>query len=190
MAVHVPGIFAYIAAQVDTVLSTRDVDPFHVYFDYGHYTEIGRNLSRKQADQASQGKRYPLIWLVMDFEELYDDTITDICTLPALQLFIVTETEPALSTEERMQKNFFPRLYPIYDELMNQLGNSGLFTCGDPDSIKHRRIVRPYWGGQDAIGNSVTKLFPDFVDAIQIRELNLEVDIPNCEQTILLTNNQ
>lgn len=185
-SIHIPGLFKDVVNAVDETLFTRAVDPFHVYFDYGHYAEVVRNLTSKEGGITTKNKMYPLIWLVMDFEESFGGIDGEYCDLPAIQMFIAMPSKPDISTDERMQKNFFPRLYPIYEELMNQIALSGYFDAVDPADIIHKRILRPYWGGQDANGNGTANLFNDFIDAIQIRNMTLKVNVAVCDQFKLL----
>lgn len=182
----IPELFKEVAAKVHQALSTRATDQFPVYFDYGHYTEVTRNLTSKDGSISQKGKKYPLIWLVMDFVEKVGDT-TDYCELPDLQLIIATVTTPAITTPQRIEKTFKPRLYPIYAELMNQIEQSGFFSVSDPEAIPHERILRPYWGGQDTYGNGQANLFNDFIDAIQIRKLKLTVNESVCDEFNLLS---
>jgi hypothetical protein len=182
----IPDLFKAVAAKVNEALSTRATDPFTVYFDYGHYNEVTRNLTSKDGSVSQKGKKYPLIWLVMDFVEKVGAT-TDYCELPDLQILIATVTTPAITAAQRIEKTFKPRLYPIYSELMDQIEQSGYFSVGDAEAIPHERILRPYWGGQDGFGNGTANLFNDFIDAIQIRKLKLNVNESVCDEFNLLS---
>lgn len=182
----IPDLFKVVAAKVNDVLSTRATDPFPVYFDYGHYTEVTRNLTNKDGSISQKEKKYPLIWLVMDFVEKAGD-ITAYCELPDLQILITTVTTPEITAAQRIEKTFKPRLIPVYSELMEQIEQSGYFSVSDSEAIPHERILRPYWGGQDGFGNGNTNLFNDFIDAIQIRKLKLVVNESVCDTFNLLS---
>lgn len=186
--IHIPDLFKGIAAKVDEAMFARAENPFHVYFDYGHYVEVSKNLTSKDLSVSQKNKKYPLIWLVMDFEENFNGLEDAFCELPALQVFIAVPSEADLSTEARMQKNFFPFLYPIYQSFLEQIALSGYFDVVDPADIIHRRILRPYWGGQDSNGNGTANLFNDMIDAIQIRNLNLKVNTAICDQFTFLSH--
>lgn len=187
-SIHIPDLFQTIVGKVNAVFSTRVIDPFPVFFDYGHYVEVTRNLTQKDASISQKDKKYPLIWLVMDFDEDFGSIDDGYCDLPALQILITVPTQPAITTPERVEKNFRPRLYPIYDELINQIFQSGLFQVINPENIKHRRTLRPYWGGQDSQGNGTANLFNDFIDAIQIRNLQLKVNESVCDTFNILNS--
>ena len=184
--IHIPDLFADIVAKVNQVTMAYE-SPFPVFFDYGHYVEITRNLTQKDASVSQKDKKYPLIWLVMDFDEDFGGIDDSYCDLPALQLIIAVPTQPALTTPERVEKNFRPLLYPIYVELIEQIFQSGYFQTINPDNIKHKMILRPYWGGQDSNGNGTANLFNDFIDAIQVKNLQLKVNESVCDTFNILS---
>lgn len=177
----IPSIFQKIAQRVDVAMSTRTVDPFHTYFDYGHYAEVVRNLKEKDGSINAKNSKYPLIWLVMDFVEKCGDVQDSYCLLPDLQLLIASGTSIEETTASRIENNFKNRLIPVYREFMSQLAASGFFFNIDADYVPHERILRPYWGGQET-GNGTANLFNDFIDCIQIRKLRLRVNENVCNQ--------
>jgi len=183
--IHIPDLFKAVVSKVDEALFSRAVDPFHVYFDYGHVTEVTRNLTQKDLSISQKNKKYPLIWLVMDFEEEAGTIDDNYCNLPALQLFLCMPSRAEISTDERMQLNFFPRLYPMYIELLNQIDASGYFNLLNPLNIPHKRILRPYWDGKE--GTGLSNYFNDFIDAIQIRNLTLQVNESVCDEFNILS---
>jgi hypothetical protein len=176
-SIIIKELFEDITGKVNGVLSTRAQDPFSVQFDYGNYSEVVKNLTDKgRATTTASRKKYPLIWLVMDFPERFSGGNTDYyCELPNLQLLIVMGTSKTESTAKRYEKYFLPRLYPIYEQLKKQMVDSGFFTLLSTEAIPHEKIDRPYWGGQDS-GDGKTNLFNDYIDCIQIRNLKLFVN--------------
>lgn len=183
MAIIIPEIFKSIVERVNEVLSTRDNDPFPVFYDFGHYAEVVKNLTTKDGSISNKNRKYPLVWLVMDFVEQYNTLSDGYCVLPDLQILITTVTTPDITTAQRIEKTFKPRLYPIYSELLEQISASGYFQVMSPDSIPHEKIDRPYWGLTAGVGgyNNTANLFNDFIDAIQIRKLRLTVNEEVCE---------
>lgn len=177
--INIPGLFSQIAANVDSVLSARDDAGFSVFYDFGHYQEVLKNLII-QDKAVTKKKKFPLIWLVMDFTERYGPSINGYCVLPKIDLLIAMPTKPSLSTSERINQNFTPFLYPIYEELLRQIASSSLFLEQSVKELAHEKIDRPYWGMQDVSGNGTANLFNDFIDAIQIRGLQLTVNQARC----------
>ncbi len=142
-----------------------------VYFETGHYADVTKRLQLKDgAIEVLTREKYPLVWLVMDFEEKFGGP--DYCELPNAQIIIAHNTDMNYSQEERESLIFEPILYPIYSELLYQLKESRLF--GMSPVYEHSKTDRPYWGGQES-GNSENNLFNDMIDAIQLRNLNIQV---------------
>lgn len=178
--INIPGLFNTVTSSVNADLSTRLVDPFPVYFQFGHYIEILKILTQKDNSVNNKDSKYPLIWLVMDFPEKYGPSIAGYCALPKVDILIAMPTLPDISTAERITKNFTPRLYPIYEKLLDKIAVSGLFKEQSARELVHEKIDRPYWGLQDVLGNGDSNLFNDFIDAIQIRGLQLTVSPARC----------
>lgn len=179
---NISSIFAQVAANVDSVLSSRATDPFSVYFDYGRYKEITRRLTEKQGGVTTRSQRFPLIWLVIPFDETYGKT-DEVCELSNLQIIISCQTEVDSTTPDRMVDNFIPRLFPIYDELIRQLNISGFFTY-DGMQIPHKKVNQPYWGGED--GQQTANFFNEPIDAIQLKNMQLTVNEQNCSRFKLI----
>ena len=166
--IFIPDLFSTIVKKVATAIG------YPVYFDYGHYNEVTRNLTQKDRSISQRDKKYPLIWLVMDYIEEFGELDYEYCRLPDLQFIIAVPTSAAKTTSDRITDNFKTILYPIYVEFKNQIQQSGYFNNADP--LKHEKIDRPYWGGQDTLGNGQANLFNDFIDAIQLRRVVLNVN--------------
>lgn len=182
-SINISALFAQVAASVNTSLSTRAVDPFNVYFDYGRYLEITRRLTEKQGGVTTPSKRFPLIWLVIPFNEHYGDT-EQVCELSKLQIMIACLTNKDSTTPDRMADNFVPRLFPIYDELIKQITISGFFSeIGY--NVPHDKINQPYWDGKEN-GPNQANMFDDFIDAIQLKNIQLTVNEQTCAQFKLI----
>lgn len=170
--IYIPDLFKALVTKVDATFSAATADPFHVYFDYGHLNEVTKNLQIKANSITQKTARYPLIWLVMDFEEAKGKTPGIYAELTA-SLVIAVPTLKEYSMEQRKTAVFLKRLYPIYGELLKQFNKSAVFGMPPVARIPHTKIDRPYWGGQDKSGDA--NLFNDMVDAIQIKNLKLFV---------------
>jgi hypothetical protein len=172
IAQFIPDIIAQVVASANTVLSNRLDDPFEVYYDFGHEFEIIKNLVAKDGAPSLKDKKYPLVWLVMDFEEEILPK-SHIYSSVALQMIICVPSSQNYTMQERRDKSFLPRLYPIYEELINQLCESKLFVGHPVKEIPHIKIDRPFWSGPDKKGEA--NPLQDIVDAIQIKNLNLKI---------------
>lgn len=172
--IYIPKVIGRIAQAAGAQLIDDGVLN-HLYYDYGHYTEVCRQLSMKDlAIRTETRTKYPLVWLVMDFAETKGGKRFDLYCELNCQLIIATKTEQDWAMSKREEINYTPILYPIYYELLNQIYRSFEIETGTIDQIEHTKIDRPYWGGQEA-GGSDKSLFNDVVDAIQIKNLKLKI---------------
>lgn len=179
-SIFITDLFECIVIKVDAEMRQRN-EPTSVHFAYGHYNEVTKSLTSKGQGITTKGKKYPLIWLVMDFKEKFGAPDKDYyMELNDLQFFIAIGSNGKASTADRYKKYFKPFLYPIYQEFLYQVFASGFFNCSSPETIPHEKIDRPYWGGQNNLGDGTTNLFNDFIDAIQLRNLQLFVNEKNC----------
>ncbi len=166
--IHIPTVFEKIVQKV-----SANAPP--VYFDYGNEIEVMRNMAMKDNSISHRDRKYPLIWLVMDFAERYGDIDEyEYCQLANIQFVIAVNTKATYTVRERMERSFKPKLYPIYAEFLRQLSESGYFS--NADSLEHEKIDRPYWGRLDGNGNGTANLFNDTVDAIQLKIPRLNVN--------------
>ena len=85
-------------------------------------------------------------------------------------------------TDERYAKNFIPVLYPIYEAFLNKINtftygkrNGKPFLTKSVDFIKHTKIDRPFWGRDTFLKNDANR-FNDYIDAIEIRDLDLLIN--------------
>ena len=149
-----------------------------INFQHGHKRELLETLA--QMDQSSEERelKYPLVYLVQDFSEergrsvgIYADT--------SLNIIIAHHTVNTDKITDRETKVFYPVLYPIYYELMEQLTkHKGIFDSY-LDMIRHRKTDRAYWGRNAIGGTDATKL-KDYVDAIELENLQLKINFKIC----------
>lgn len=165
---YIPDVFKSIADKVATKHTC--------FFSYGHYADVVKELQDKDGSITLKGSKYPLIWLVYDIKEIHGKVINEQSELQNVQILLATPTDINNTIVQRMDNNIKPILYPIYDELMLQIANSGFFTQCVVSKIEHEKIDRPYWGGGGNEGsNGSANLFNDYIDAIQIRNLTLNL---------------
>lgn len=138
------------------------------YFMAGHMVEIANALTLKDnQEQPYSFEKYPLIALITDIPEKRDTFgITAKC-----RILIMTLTDPNYSTAQREISTFVPVLYPLYNDLMNAIKASRVFS-GDVD--KHTKTNRYFWGTQLAMMNGKT-IMNDHIDAIEIDDLELSI---------------
>jgi hypothetical protein len=174
--INIPALFAAVIAAVATRLGRP------VYFDYGKLKEVTRKLTQLDMGVTTKDKKYPLVWLVMNYAESYGDH-DGFCELDDITIMICELTDPSSYTSARMANNFEPTLYPIYDALMAELESSNYFDHPILE-FQHQKIDCPYWNEDMAKGDY--NQFNDFIDAIQIRRMRLIVNEATCDRFRLL----
>lgn len=149
-----------------------------INYQFGHLKEIIETLQQYEKAPSYKGKKYPLVWLILDYPEQYGNSggYAGECTL---QIIICYSTELAIKTGDRYAKYIKPILMPIYEELMKQIDASGYFVTYSADHIPHQMTEHPYWG-RGGLGDSAGNVFADAVDAIEISEMKLKINHPLC----------
>lgn len=164
--VYGQGMLDYLSANNDTE-ENIELMPF---YDYGHRKEIANRLTAKDSEDAPfKYQKYPLVALRLDTEESYVKNMIRF----SLNIALIASTEPNYSADERYDKVFRPVLYPMYEQFMECLCNSGLFTWPGGQTLpEHTKIDRLYWGTAGGEGNEAN-IFNDHLDAIEILNLTL-----------------
>ena len=163
------------------ILSTlQDVDPsiLAVNFMAGHPLEIVNRLQARTNNDALKFNKYPLIALFLDAEEDRGNDI-GVDAEVTLNLIIARSTKSDFIADQRLELNFKPILYPIYEEFLLQLYLSGKFLVKSKDAIKHQKIDRFFWG-TESNKNNKANIFNDYIDCIEIKNLKLKVLKSNC----------
>lgn len=163
--INIHEIFERVVARTAAALGKP------VYFDFGHESDVTTALKEK-AEVHEQ--RFPLVWLVMDFEERRGTELGLYADLSPIMLIVCTPAEPADSMKTRFQERYDTILSPIYDELLNQIYEEPMFIT--MPSIKHTKVNRPFWNGINQPQNKI--LLSTVLDAIQIKNIELKVRLP------------
>lgn len=182
--VFIQDILAPIVAKVSDKLldQLQAFDPVitAVHYDYGHPLEIIETLSQKSKTEEYLYKKYPLVTLFLD-ADLQRGRNIGVYGKFRLHMAIIRGTDPTYKAKQRDDYNFKPVLMPIYLEFMRQLKASKSFSILDESLIPHDPINRYYWGKQGLYGNE-GNIFNDHVDCIEIKNLELELNINYCPQ--------
>lgn len=184
--IAVVDLFTPIVDRISTKLLPQlmiaDPNITGVWYKYGHPKEIIELLGSQSLSPSVSPKRYPLIALFQDFAEIKGELGYD--SKVKLHMIIASRTDNSYRAEQRYSKNFKPILYPIYEELLRQLTlpKTGFTVYGDT-TIKHVKIDRLYWGnkGLEQLGDGKVKnVFNDWLDVIEIKDLELTVNTKKC----------
>jgi hypothetical protein len=153
-----------------------------VHYLYGHPLEIINTIGQYDQGKTTQYDKYPVVAFFLDSEiDRNDPTIYGEQTV---NLAIIRDCFDAAGNEvakERDTNNFIPVLMPIYIELMEQIKLSGLNSgYGIP---LHRMTSRYYWGRNGLFKNDAN-IFNDRVDAIEINDLRIKIDLNYCPKAV------
>lgn len=173
----------YIVDEIEAVVAKTSAalngvnPPFGkiIHYMYGHPLEIVTRLQEMTQSPTQAANKYPLVALFTDFQIERGDR-PDMYGRARLQLIVATITENTYQAPQRMEKNFKPILYPIYNEFLYQLFRHKQFSVQSEEELKHTQIDRMYWGKQGLYGN-VGNIFNDYIDCIELQ--NLIVNVKN-----------
>lgn len=162
-----------------TVLSTASSGTITGY-NYLHGTprELENRLTRMAKSPTSKDKQFPLVCLVHNFTEKFNDT--SVYNETELYLWIMY---PSLKNqtdyEVKYTDTFEPILYPIWQYIIEWVRRSGYFYIDMSEGVNHEKTDRPNWGAYVAgIGNTEAK-FGTMIDGIELR-LTLKLNYVNC----------
>ena len=186
LPVNVPAIFEQIAtktfanvmSEINVATNAQDGGMIPMYL-HGTLIHIVERLTEMARDQDYNNKRFPLIAFVHDFVRRFErnDENPEI----KVRIIIANLTSPDYRSEDRYRINFLPILYPIYAEFMSQLAKSNYFIRNNGLMIKHEMIDHLHWGKESYYGHSAYEMH-EYIDGIEIANLELKLNIPNCSQ--------
>ena len=161
-----------------TVTATATALGIDIQYMFGDVQEVVTKLSIMSKESTTVKKKYPLIALFTDIPETRGER-TDVQSRVVIPtLIIATFTSKNYHANERMEKSIKAKLQPIYDEFMKQIELNEDFLVLSEMLIKHTKINRLSWG-QSAIF-TVNNLGSDFIDAIEIQNLELMIKRKIC----------
>lgn len=171
-----------VEATKNSILTTlQDADPNieTINYMYGHPVEIMQTLADMERDTEYRAKKFPVIILFQDFNENRGNNAGNYATV-SLNIAIAFSTQPSLISSERYTQVFKPILYQLYHEFMKQVANyDGFNISRTVTKLEHTKIDRVFWGKNGLYGNDGNK-FADYLDAIEIQNLNLTIKNKIC----------
>lgn len=155
-------------------LQTIDPTITGIQFQYGHLKDVRERL-RAQSLANPLTRRYPLIWLIEDFD--INNEVVGLTGVSNVRIMILHNTEKSYTRQQREDLVILPILIPVYNMFLVQLRVIGTFMQYGP--FPHTRIDRPHWGNPEEWGNK-GYLFDEPLDGIEISSLNLQIYLANC----------
>lgn len=160
-----------LTIQTDTGPVNRGIES--VNYVYGPYKEILRRLQSWAASETYEPKRYPLVALIQPFNETNGADIG--FDVDSVDIAICMLSNSQWYTEDRYTNNFYPVLYPIYEQLLLQLHYDPRLLTVNETQISHTKIDWPFWdAGQDK------NPFNDVLDVVELKNLKLKILFENC----------
>lgn len=179
--INIPAIIGEVVTQTSLVVMPQIkaclvAGIMQVTYLNGHPVEIIQTLTQRDKSEKLIYQRYPLIAMFQDMPEREKNGIWE----ANLQFIIANTTKPEYKEPERKAENFLPILYPIYNEFFEQLKRHknvmGFYV--NPGNV----YDRAYWGTSKSLLGNDTKVFNDYLDAIEIQ--NCVVQFQTLEETV------
>ena len=173
--VNFPSVLSGIVSLVDDTLYA-DIGA-HVYFRHGTWQQIMDSLVKDGTSPVRKAMRYPMVALIHDHDVTvksseYGNIKCDI--------LICCLSTPSESTTKRMTDSYEAILYPIYAELMNEIGINR-FVMNGYRKIEHKRRDAMNMGGES--GRKAYAL-PDYLDGLFILDMDLKMDMDKCSMSM------
>lgn len=165
---YVPHLIKAVVAKVSEVTQTR-TPPLTIGFLYGNYQSIAKQMSDKRMRGDQQ--IYPMVVLIQPFSEPVSSKAP--YRNAAIRLLILDKMNPNNSQQETEDQILFPRLWAVYEEIINQLKIDSNFLTST--NIDHTFVHHPYWGANEAKTIFQDNVFDDTVEVIEIRDMKLSV---------------
>lgn len=164
---------AKVLAEIQAAQPDRGI--VNINFVPGTPLEITDVLDVMGQQPTGDPKRFPLVGVFLPIREgkgrqIGIDGIEGIRICIAMVNRNLTDRTP-----ERYERNFKPILYPIYYEFLNQLDADKRILSPSSNGFKHTKIDWPYYDP-----NEQKNAFNEYVDAIEIRDLELLINLKHC----------
>lgn len=172
---HFKDLVETVSSIVLVKLKQKRPEITKVNYEHGHPLEVIETMGQLAKSSSTKFDRYPLVALFQPYEEKYGGDYVEV----NLHLIIAVTTDENWKAEKRLTENFKPILYPIYQTLFEQISYSRLFNILDVNSIDHIKIDQFAWGKSGLYGME-GNIFNDRIDAIEIKNLKIKVNLNTC----------
>ena len=159
-----------ITEDIGAVIEAMQDAGIDVHYIHGHRLEMSNRLDKMNKNPDKKYEKYPLI------------ALNEMASVPErrgsittwrLNIAILAKTKPEYYSPDRDENVFKPTLYPLYEQFLTYLKNSGLFFWpGAQSAPPHRPFERKYYGISSKEGN-VKYIFNDPLDGIELIDLRV-----------------
>lgn len=163
------------ANEVDAIGSTGITT---INYQYGHKAELIETLAQMDKQDPYASQKYPLVFLVQDFRENVGGS-PGLYGTANLNLIFMHHSLLDYKTKDRYTNVFKPVLYPILISFMKYLSKHKAVHVQNVQSLVYDKYDRPLVGVPSGeYGNKL--VVNDYVDAIEISNLNLLLNYQTC----------
>lgn len=147
----------------------------HVAYQFGDWEYISNQLVLWGKSPATSPLKYPIICLLSPYEE----DRTEVQEHVSLEFIILVNTQKNYSNEDREEISFERVLRPIYRIFIEEISRDGRFVSNYRGIVPHRYTENYRYGRVGVLGPD-GKPFRDFIDAIEIKNLELTIKKVKC----------
>jgi len=167
-----------VSELLTPTLQAIDENITGVHFFQGHPLEVIQELTKLSLAGIDFKKaRYPMVALFRDYPEDKGSEV-GIYSEVTWNIIIAKRTEPTYNTAKRKDLSFKPILHPIWDALEAEMMNRAEFNTSGV-GLDYQQIDHYFWGREGLFG-SEKNIFLDWIDCIEIKNLNLKIKNINC----------
>lgn len=147
----------------------------NVSYLFGDWAYISNQLTVWSQSPKTSPLKFPIICLYSPFEE----DRTSVETKASLDFIIMVNTSKTYTNEDREKTSFEQVLRPIYHIFLDEIGKDPSIKRNYNGIIPHSYSENYRYGRVGVIGED-GKPFHDFIDAIEIKDMNLTFKETKC----------
>lgn len=184
--INIPDLVGTLVSRawdgIDSQMRTNNdgVQLYHLYL-HGTPREIAERVAEKGRSIESKNKRFPLIALVHNYTEVYNDTRI-YCDVD-FTIWIMHLGRKNAPYASRYTDNFVPFLYPIWQAIVNEFSKCGEFMTELGEGIVHDKTDRPNWGAYSPTFGNDGVILNERLDGIELNFKGLRLNYRNCLRT-------
>lgn len=165
LPLNIPSIIGQVVSNTATALG------YNIAYLHGTWNHIRERIVTAQGGY-SPNAVFPLVCLVQVFEEKFkaDSEYSE----ATLTLLICNNSQPDWYSEDRYTNNYIPTLYPLYEELMNQLNQTPQIVGYKTRYFEHTKVDDLH------LPETAVNKLPECLDGLWINDLKLTFNVPPC----------
>ena len=180
------NVVSAVATVVDPIISSNTGETLELQYEFGTVLELVKQVSIKSQMKSTKENLFPMVCLLHNFRETFGGTQRDY-NQTELTLWIVQNSKAELTYAERYEENFTNVLYPIFEQLINEVNDCQYFRIDTQKGLGFTKYDQPNFGKYlESQGNKAYNFgFP--LDAITLR-LKLNLNLYNCLKATIDAN--